>query len=206
MKLYWSDLHLDHLGAIGSFQRTFASVDEMNAQLLSAWANADPDAHVYNLGDVAFNLRPFAERNPDLFAPLLAARERQTLIAGNNDGVLTASRRTFGALFGTIVGDETRWKENTLIVDDEVRGRAVRVLLSHRPQQDLQQCDYNLFGHIHTGYLRDRSWVYAPEMEWFSRCEPHASPYINVCVELIGYRPRSLGELLGMRKIGLHLW
>lgn len=112
-------------------------------------------------------------------------------------------------LFGEIVGTSKTWETNTLIVEDEYRtmegtAHPVKLLLSHNPQRDLQGCDYNLFGHIHNMLLRNPDLVYS-EFQWMYPDSPD-SPWINVCVELIGYQPRSFQELYDMKKhMGLRL-
>jgi calcineurin-like phosphoesterase family protein len=202
---YWSDLHLDHRQIIPLFQRRFASVEEMNAALLAAWAEAleQDDGTLFNLGDVAFGFRRFVER-ARIPAALERERARSVLIAGNNDGVATSSRRAYQRYFGTIVGHEHLWETNTHLVEDRAFGVSYRVLLSHAPQEDLQGADYNLYGHHHSGFLLHPERIEEWGFGWL-RPGDAQSPYLNVSVELVGYRPRTLEELMTMRAAGLHL-
>jgi calcineurin-like phosphoesterase family protein len=204
---YWSDTHFDHSAAIEVFARPFASVEEMNRVMEDALVRAvrpdlagldlEPD-HVFHLGDFAIGARRYLE-GPGRRLLDLEARDRLTLVCGNHDVTAGPSSRVFQTLFGQIVGKERSFESNTLIVEDEVDGHPVLVLLSHVHQRHLQGCDFNLYGHIHDGFQKNPDWLYQPGNEHLAR-SIRTGPWINVSVELIGYRPRTLAELLHMRK------
>lgn len=205
-RYYWSDTHFDHLAAISVFQRPFGSLQEMQSEMeMHLHRVLDPAAYgldrepgmVFHLGDVAINLRGYIERGGSRLAEIMKP-EANVLVVGNHDGLKSSSGQTYRQLFGEIVGEPNAWQTNTLIVEDVVKDRTVKVLLSHFPQRNLRGCDYNLYGHIHNGFARDPGRVYTSDLNWLS--EYQFPQHMNVSVELIGYRPRTLEELIYMQQ------
>ena len=88
MVFFTSDHHFGHAGARSLYRRPFASVAEMDQQMIERWnAVVDHDDEVWHLGD-------FAVRQPtDRVEELLGALHgRKHLVVGNNDnGAVTAS-------------------------------------------------------------------------------------------------------------------
>jgi hypothetical protein len=80
--------------------------------------------------------------------------------------------------------------------------RKVSALLTHAPRPGLPVNVYNLYGHVHNNAIRpeddeyytrnperkddDYSFIAGPDRDW----------YINCCVEVIDYTPRSLDWLI----------
>jgi len=79
---FTSDTHFGHGGALGRFRRPFATVDEMDREMIARWnATVGPDDTVWHLGD--FAIRRSADRMAEILDALNGTRH---LIAGNNDG------------------------------------------------------------------------------------------------------------------------
>jgi calcineurin-like phosphoesterase family protein len=78
---FTSDHHFGHAGARGLYRRPFASVAEMDRQMIDRWNSVvEPDDEVWHLGDFAIRQRP------DRVASLVTALHgRKHLITGNND-------------------------------------------------------------------------------------------------------------------------
>lgn len=197
MNRYWSDTHFRHANILRYCERPFRDVEEMNEALFTAFQEAEAaGASLFHLGDFAFG--------PDVVLETLGGLEhpgRHTLIAGNHDKVTSKRpevQRAYSAFFGRTIGTEKTWKQNTLLVEDDLGGRRVRLLLSHAPQQDLQGAHFNLYGHCHNTHVLHPERL-EEEYPWLAkRHEKH----FNVSVELIGYRPITLAELLERRAAG----
>lgn len=210
MNYYWSDPHIGHRNVIKYSQRAFSSLDEMDRDLILNWMEVLGEGHtVYSLGDISFNLRrrieQIGEKLESGYEGLLKwfeeCGERSVLITGNHDGVKSSSKKVYHRMFGKIIGDERTWTANTLIVEDSfvaAEGEAaqdIKLLLSHAPQRDLQGANFNIFGHVHNN-LQNKTE--RNNYEWLDFDNPH-TPYYNVSVEMIGYRPRTFQQLYRMR-------
>jgi calcineurin-like phosphoesterase family protein len=83
MQIYFtSDNHFGHSGARGFYRRPFASVREMDEQMIDRWNSVvDPGDEIWQLGDFA------VRQSPERVAHLLTALNgRKHLVTGNNDG------------------------------------------------------------------------------------------------------------------------
>jgi calcineurin-like phosphoesterase family protein len=82
MTVYFtSDHHFGHSGARSLFRRPFASVAEMDRQMIDRWNSLiKPDDEVWHLGDFAVRQPP--ERVASLLTEL---HGRKHLVSGNND-------------------------------------------------------------------------------------------------------------------------
>jgi calcineurin-like phosphoesterase family protein len=198
---YISDLHLWHTNILRHCRRPFASVEQMNDELVTALLEAEAaGAKLYHLGDLT--LRPLAlESTSGLEYP-----ELHVHVSGNHDKTSSKNpevQRQYARFFGTIVGTEKTWLQNTLLVDDQLAGRSVRVLLSHAPMQDLKGAHFNLYGHVHNSHLHDPSRM----AEYYPWLAASRSPkHFNVGVEMIDYRPATLEQLVRWREAGRYLW
>lgn len=194
--LYWSDTHFFHTNIIQYCQRPFADVHEMGVALFHALWNAElTGSHIFHLGDFALNAKFVLQHFGKLQFP-----ERHTLISGNHERTnsrLPEMVGAYSAFFGRIVGTEKTWQQNTLRVEDFLNDQPVTLLLSHLPQQDLQGADFNLYGHVHNSYVLEPARL-PQEYPWLVGSSRH----FNVCAEVIGYRPRSFAELVGLRNQG----
>jgi calcineurin-like phosphoesterase family protein len=78
---FTSDTHFGHGGALGLYQRPFASVAAMNEGLVERWnETVGPDDIVWHLGDFAIR-----QKEPVVTELLARLRGRKHLVAGNND-------------------------------------------------------------------------------------------------------------------------
>jgi calcineurin-like phosphoesterase family protein len=184
MNLYTSDPHIGHVNIIRYTDRPFKDVNHMDVCLIEALRKAETKGDVFCMGDVSFDLA----RKLRKYGPLFEHPERHTLIVGNHDRI-EANKEAYNSTFGTIVGDESSWRTNTLIVEDS----GVKLLLSHKPQRDLQGCDYNLYGHVHNSVVRAEEMEYENEDYWVGTSVKH----LCCCVELTEYEPKSLEWILG---------
>jgi calcineurin-like phosphoesterase family protein len=132
--LIWftSDHHFGHAGARSLYRRPFASVAEMDRQMVERWnAVVQPDDEVWHLGD--FAVRQSADRVDALLGALLG---RKHLVVGNNDDV--AVTRSAG------------WHSVQHYAELIVEGR--RLVLCHYPfrtWRDAGRGSVNLHGHSH---------------------------------------------------------
>lgn len=194
---YISDTHLGHANIIGYCERPFETVHAMDRALMDAMLEAEAEGAVlYHLGDLAFKPEQTLPRLGRLTTP-----ERHTLIAGNHDEVKKQRediQHAYRRFFRTIIGTEKTWKANRLVVEDTLRGRPVRVLLSHAPQRDLGDAEVNLYGHCHNNNVRNPE-RFRQEYPWLAEGSPR---HLNISVELTGYRPLTLDEIVDRREAG----
>lgn len=81
---FTADLHIGHYNAIKFDDRPFASVEEMDAEIIRRWNNrVGPDDTVYILGDVIWKAR-----NDDAPKILKQLNGHKILIKGNHDQFL----------------------------------------------------------------------------------------------------------------------
>ena len=129
---FTSDTHFNHANIIKYCKRPFASVEEMNGEMISRWNKVvRPRDTVYHLGDFALGL---ATEWPKLFAQLNGAKKM--LIRGNHD---RAAKKMLEVGF-TEVQNELEWNG---------------WWLRHRPVKTPKKL---LCGHIHEKWLR-LGWV-----------------------------------------------
>lgn len=193
--VYISDTHLGHANIIKYCERPFKDVWEMDRVIVSRLCEAEAEGHaIFHLGDVAMNLTRAVR-----FVGWLSHPERHTLIVGNHDAY--PKDNAYDRAFGRIVGTKKSWRENVLLVEDELDGAPVKVLLSHDPQRDLRGADINLYGHHHNNIQRKPEHFPYEEWSWLLESTRH----INVSSELLDYRPRTLKELMEMRASGAWL-
>jgi calcineurin-like phosphoesterase family protein len=192
-KIYTSDTHLGHKNIIRYSQRPFSSVNEMNAILFRHLLDVEDQGFtIVHLGDVSFDLKKFVKNFGWLKYP-----ERHVLVVGNHDP-LKDQFQTYTECFGTIIGTTSTWRQNFAVLHDEVDGKPVTVQVSHQPTPK-RKVDYALYGHIHNN-------GFYPPPEYFERNPERVADdyrfaendptYINVCVELTDYKPKTLKQLL----------
>lgn len=153
-KVWWvSDTHFSHKNIIKYCNRPFASVDEMNDAMATAWnERVRPDDTVWHLGDFSF------ERNPDhLDRQLKALNGRKHLITGNHDS--PACRRSPG------------WESVRPYAETRVEGKFM--VLCHyamRVWNKSHHKSWMLYGHSHASLPGNSQsldvgvdcWGYAP--------------------------------------------
>lgn len=129
---FTSDHHFGHAGARSLYRRPFASVAEMDRQMIERWnAVVQQDDEVWHLGD--FAVRQLADRIDEL---LCALRGRKHLVVGNNDG--------------RAVTQSAGWQSVQHYTELSIEGR--RLVLCHYPfrtWRDAGRGAINLHGHSH---------------------------------------------------------
>jgi calcineurin-like phosphoesterase family protein len=129
---FTSDTHFGHGGALGLYQRPFASVSVMNEALVERWnETVGSDDVVWHLGDFAIR------QLPEMVAGLLShLNGRKHLVAGNNDP--PATRELEG------------WQSVQSYLEIETDG--VSLVLCHYPFRSwrgMAKGWINLHGHSH---------------------------------------------------------
>jgi calcineurin-like phosphoesterase family protein len=133
MPVYFtSDHHFGHAGARGFYGRPFATVGEMDREMIDRWNSVvEPDDEVWHLGD--FAVRQSSVRVGYLVAAL---HGRKHLIVGNNDDTTVTS----------CVGWESVQQYAEVIVNGTL------LVLCHYPfrtWRDMGKRSVNLHGHSH---------------------------------------------------------
>lgn len=193
MQYYWSDTHFGHANILQYCQRPWTDIVVHDCALFSAWLSVqDTGATVYHLGDVWFRPRVDASPWKDYIAALRP--EQNVMVFGNHDQkTRTFYRRVFSEQHGSA---KDRARESMCWIDDVLDGQPVRLLLSHHPQpvERFDGAQYNLHGHIHNGFDTHGDMM-RQAYPWLIDSPVH----LNCAVERVGYRPRSLPELLALR-------
>jgi calcineurin-like phosphoesterase family protein len=134
-----SDNHFGHSGARSLYRRPFASVAEMDRQMVARWNSlVKPHDEVWHLGD--FAVHQSAERVASLLSEL---HGRKHLITGNNDD--------------TAVTGCTGWSSVQAYAERSIDG--MLFVLCHYPfrtWRNMGKGAINLHGHSH-GRLKPRS-------------------------------------------------
>lgn len=172
--VFISDTHFGHANIIKYCSRPFASVEEMDAAMITPILEADATGkHIIHLGDVAFSKMSTL--------PPLQHPENHLMIFGNHD---SDENFQYEKWFGIIIGSKKTWREHHY---DMQFGRR-RVVLSHNPLESFKG-DLNIHGHVHNNpYLK-------PEDERSTFLFSNTR-YRNASVELIKYKPITFDELL----------
>lgn len=185
--LYVSDTHFSHTNIIGYCERPFENVHDMNVTMQMnigiALVKHRP-AQLIHCGDVAWDAPAFfRDRSP------LPGGLDHVMICGNHDRIKSgAHTQPYRRWFSEVVGVRKTWRENCYVVQDD----GARVLCSHAPQENLQGCDFNVYGHVHDN--PDRAPTrFAEEYPWYGPWQPR---HLNASVEGIEYVPRTLEELI----------
>lgn len=175
MKYYISDTHFYHENIIRMCNRPYNNTQEMNEDIIHKWNNkVKPNDEVYILGDFVYKT---SQQNA--FTILKQLNGKKYFIRGNHDKEsLAISLRTSGLV---------EWVSDYKVIDDNGR----MVVLFHYPIEDWNgqyHGSYHLYGHVHNN---DNNYK-------------KMSRRYNVSVELIGYEPRTLDELIEMNGDKLH--
>jgi len=179
---FTSDTHFHHANIIRFCNRPFASVEEMNEELIRRWNETVPeDGIVFHLGDFAHG--PAA----DWLSVLQRMNGEVHLVAGNHDTATAKPKALAG--FASV-------SQQRII---EVDGQ--RIYLNHYPflcYGGAYDGIWQLFGHVHSG-PRAKSGLDHPRLR-------SLYPYqYDVGVDNNGFRPVSFREVKekigGQRKI-----
>jgi calcineurin-like phosphoesterase family protein len=87
-----------------------------------------------------------------------------------------------------------------IILEDEIDGKAVRVMVTHRPARVVDGVDFNIYGHLHNN-LQRKSGKHREDF-WVEGSAKH----FNACVEMTEYRPMQLQEMVDRRRAGMYQW
>lgn len=172
-----SDLHLDHANIIRFCDRPFTDVRQMNEELLEFHNKfVKPSDHWYNLGDVT--LRRGGRLDREWFVrEMKKYHGHKRLILGNHDHlpIKTYMEAGFEKIYGT-------WRG----IND--------FILSHVPihPASMSSARANVHGHIHNNQPNS----FPPVVRIEKRTQKVTyQPYVNISIEVTGYRPINLDEL-----------
>ena len=194
---YTSDSHFGHTNIIRYCQRPFSSVAEMDAALATPLIEADAAGdRIVHLGDWAWKAEEAVQCLGQLSHP-----EQHLLVTGNHDRYpsgLDVRNQAFHQVFGTIIGERTSWMDNQHRMEDTADGRTYRLLLSHVPRPRPEDVDLVLFGHIHNS-ASDPLKIERVHLQypWLEKEPAH---HVNVGVDVLGFKPRSLEWILRRKK------
>jgi len=142
---FTSDPHLGHKNIISHCQRPFASLEEMDQQLISAWnRRIRTEDTVYILGDLMFFCK-----DPQWYLERLNGHKH--LILGNHDStwISTMAKRKARGVEGAREAEDFFDSMQDLA---ELKLDGNRLILCHYPMMSWNHMDigsYLVFGHIH---------------------------------------------------------
>lgn len=177
MKYYIADLHFYHKNIIKYENRPFSSIEEMNEHMISEWNKKVKEKdEVYILGDFAFTNGENANKL------LKRLNGKKYLIIGNHDSFL--KDKTFDRnLFENIYHYYSMHDGDKFVV------------LFHYPIAVWDKQHYgaiHLYGHVHSGLDAEGTQRH-PIL-------PMLENAYNVGVDVIGYAPMTLREILYYNK------
>lgn len=176
MIYFISDTHFNHENIIEYCNRPFKNFKEMNERIIKNWNDIiNENDIIYHLGDLALG------RKELIFDITKRLKGKKYLIRGNHD----------------------KWSVNTyeelgfeVLKNSPIKLEIEKLLLSHIPVPDklIQNGFVNIHGHIHNNPLHKIN----PETNEMEYPEDLYSEklHINVSVDVIGFQPISLKELL----------
>lgn len=187
---FTSDLHLGHRRIIELSYRPFASVEEMNRQLVDRWNDrVQPEDVVYVLGDVVMgNVR-------QMLPVVQQLKGTKLLVPGNHDGCWPGHKRWRR--------EARRYIEVggfTAVLGTEVDAGVVSLALGNEP---VLMCHFPYRGD-HTAEVRYPEWRPADNGAVLLHGHVHGAwrrngRQINVGVDAWDYAPVSLRELCELR-------
>ena len=169
---FTSDTHFYHENIIRFCNRPFASVEEMNEELIRRWNETVPeDGTVFHLGDVCFG-------GPKEWNSVIhRLNGRIFLILGNHD--MKQMRQGFMARFAHVTQQMT------------IRVGAQAIILNHNPflcYGGSYRSVWQLFGHVHSGPNSNKGLDHSRLGMLFPR-------QYDVGVDNNGFRPVSFHEV-----------
>lgn len=177
MNFYIADLHIGHTNILRLSQRPFADCTAMYKAICNNWnARVRPTDDVYILGDLFFKTSPQAQ-----LEMLRSLKGTKHLIMGNHD-------RDFNA--------DVRKEFASIRYYDKIIDNGRKVVLCHYPMLEWDgffRDTYHLFGHIHNNFATQTYRIIKSNPEHFRNA-------YNVGADVIGFTPRTLDELIQMRK------
>lgn len=170
MIYYTSDLHIGHENIIRLCNRPYATVDEMNNDIISKWnKKVKPDDHVYILGDMFFKFQDI-QYVKDVLKKLNGHKH---LIKGNHDKFLK----------------QISWKDyfDSLDLYAEIADNNRMVCLFHYPIEEWN------------GYYRNSYMVYGHVHENMINIKKHERKF-NAGVDVNDFEPKTLDELISRNR------
>jgi calcineurin-like phosphoesterase family protein len=184
-----SDLHIGHANVIKFDGRPFETLEEMHESILKEWnSKVKSDDVVFLVGDLYFG---DPNKAKEFYKKL---KGRIFVIKGNHDKMETL--KSFDRF-------ERIWEYGTeiFIKDPEIKGKMQRIVLSHYPILEWNQCHrgaWHLHGHTH-GHLLSPN----PEFRDFY----YSHKVLDIGCMNIQYGPISyteLKEIMSPKKIWQH--
>ena len=185
MDYFTSDLHFNHPGIIGFDNRPFATVEEMNAELIRRWnARVTDKDTVYILGDLMWSTT-----HDQAMAILNSLKGHLVLVRGNHDG-------------RWLHGDDIRHRflriENYLDMRPRLAdGTRKYLALSHYPIHFYNHAHHEgcmLYGHVHTSREYQLTEQLRQQLvDGGTPCEMH-----NTFCGLFNWAPATLQEVLAV--------
>ena len=173
MNYYIADTHFGHENVIRLSNRPFNSLSEMEETIISNWnARVTDKDDVYILGDFTF-------RSKDPISYLKRLKGKKYLIVGNHDE--------------KIIKDPELAKYFVEITHMKmISDNGTKVVLCHYPMVEWNgyyRDVLHFYGHVHNTFHNETT-AYAAGMK---------NAY-NVGVDVIGFMPRTLEEIVGMKE------
>ena len=165
---YISDTHFGHFNIIKHCNRPFSTVEEMDNALINNWNSVVTDDDVYILGD-------FSYKSEDPIGYLKRLNGKKHLIVGNHDNKLL--KNPICKKYFVEIADMKMVNDN-----------GTQIVLCHYPLvewNDYYRNVLHFYGHVHNTYHNETT-RYARDMK---------NAY-NVGVDVIGFAPRTLDEII----------
>lgn len=166
MIFFTSDTHFGHAGAIKYCRRPFATVEEMDEELIRRWnAVVEPTDTIYHLGDLSFKGKDYTARILDRLNGVMH------LYRGNHDKGF--SDEWLLKWFASVQDIGT--------IKVSIRGQVQRIVLCHyalRTWDMIHHGAWHLFGHSH------------------GNMKVHIMPSLDVGVDCWSYAPVSIDEIV----------
>ena len=180
MNFYISDLHFFHKNILLYDSRPFASVEDMNAEMVRRWNSVVKNNDtVYVLGDMFFKNRPTDE----IISILNELNGKKGLIKGNHDEWLSEdNKKYFDGIYNYL----------------EVTDNGKNIVLSHYPILSYNgsfEGGYEFYGHVHIS--KDADLVERAK-DIFSEEYGNLYRMINVGAPMpyMNYTPRTFEEIV----------
>lgn len=172
MIYYTSDLHLCHENIINLCERPYSTVDEMNNDIIEKWNRKVKNGDtVYIIGDMFFKQKD----SRYVSQTLLKLNGEKILVTGNHDKFLKVLENPY-----------RYFKKITDYAKIQDQGR--QVILFHYPIEEWDgffRGSYHLYGHVHNSTSNQLKLI---------------KNRYNVGVDVNGFEPRTLDELIAMKK------
>lgn len=177
--VYVSDTHFGHENIIKYCDRPWTHVNKMDNDLFASLMAFDrSDTSIVHMGDFAFKMPQYKFSHP----------ENHILIMGNHD---KGDASKYVDWFGTVVGTPKTWRNHVHIIEDNGK----KIMLSHAPQDNLNGCDFNIYGHTHNSVFKQPEYHFK-EYPFLKNSEQH----LCACVELVEYKPQSLDTVVSFNR------